>query len=222
MNCSPWLDVWQNRLYLPSTSTNPPGKMTPTKFATFMALASTALSTTSPWPSQISLQPVYTNGSIQVEHLSTAGNLDGFKMLTPAARKSADFWYFDVFSASSNQTLNIVFFNSGEFAQYPHPLAVQVSGVYPNGSDFYFEAMADEGVGLSNGPDGIKGDWKGIGTFHGSALDKPDVGYEIVLDSPVMDIYGTVIFRAVSQSLQPFVLRYLQSLRQHRRIIPAT
>ena len=101
----------------------------------------------------LDLEPVYTNGSISVEHISVAGNLDGFKMLTPAARKSADFWYFDVFSpgAGRNETLNVVFFNSGEFQQYPHPLAVQVSGTYANGTDFYFEALADEGVSIVNG-----------------------------------------------------------------------
>ncbi|KAL3291007.1 hydroxyneurosporene synthase [Colletotrichum asianum] len=72
----------------------------------------------------LELAPQYFNGTVSVEHLSVAGNLDGFKMLTPAARKSADFWYFDVFSKATKQTLNIVFFNTGEFQQYPHPLAI--------------------------------------------------------------------------------------------------
>ena len=84
--------------------------------------------------------PVYTNGSIPLEHLSTPGNLDGFRTTVPSNRKSADFWYFDVFSASTNETLNIVFFNSGWFAQYPHPLSVQVSGTFANGTDFYYES----------------------------------------------------------------------------------
>lgn len=145
----------------------------------------------------IDLKPVYTNGTVHVEHLSEAGNLDGFKMSTPAARGSADFWYFDVFSGASNQTLNIVFFNSGEFKQYPHPLAVQVSGVYANGTDFYYEALADAGVSITNGPAGITGEWKGVGSFSGSALDEPDVEYTINIDSPEMDIYGTINFKAV-------------------------
>ncbi|KAK1622014.1 hypothetical protein BDP81DRAFT_455717 [Colletotrichum phormii] len=144
----------------------------------------------------LDLPPRYHNGTVSVEHLSVAGNLDGFKMLTPAAKSSADFWYFDVVSKSTNQTLNIVFFNSGDFAQYPHPLAVQVSGVYPNGTDFYFEAMADAGVHVTNGPHGITGAWEGIGSFTGTSLDKPDVNYTININSEYMGIYGTISFKA--------------------------
>ena len=181
--------------------------MPSTKVAALIAMAGMALGAPSNVTTRsIDLEPVYTNGTISVEHLSVAGNLDGFKMTTPAARASADFWYFDVFSGSSNQTLNIVFFNSGEFSQYPHPLAVQVSGVYANGTDFYYEALADSGVSLTNGPAGITGEWKGIGSFKGSALDGPDVEYTINLDSPQMDIYGTIVFKAVGSSLRPIPL----------------
>ncbi|RYP47624.1 hypothetical protein DL769_011300 [Monosporascus sp. CRB-8-3] len=145
----------------------------------------------------------YYNGTVTVEHLSVAGNLDGFKMLTPAARGSADFWYFDVFSKTTNQTVNIVFFNSGEFAQYPHPLAVQISGVYANGTEFYFEALADDGVALANGPNGITGDWKGIGRFEGSSLSEPDVQYSITIDLTQMDIKGTINFKATLPAHYP-------------------
>lgn len=168
------------------------------KIAALTALAGLAFGAPSNTTTHLlELKPVYTNGTVSVEHLSVAGNLDGFKMTTPAARKSADFWYFDVFSGASNQTLNIVFFNSGEFSQYPHPLSVQVSGVYANGTSFYFEALADSGVSLTNGPAGVTGDWKDIGSFKGSALDQPDVEYTINLDSPQMDIYGTIVFKSV-------------------------
>lgn len=146
----------------------------------------------------LELAPEYFNGTVSVEHLSVAGNLDGFKMLTPAARASTDFWYFDVFSKATNQTLNIVFFNTGEFKLYPHPLALQVSGAYANGTDFYYEAVADSGVTITNGPKGITGDWKGVGTFDGCALDKPDVEYHISIDSSVMDINGNITFKSVS------------------------
>jgi hypothetical protein len=112
----------------------------------------------------LNLVPHYYNGTVSVEHRSVSGNLDGFKMRTPAARGSADFWYFDVLSESTNETLNIVFFNSGEFSQYPHPLAVQVSGVHANGTDFYYEAMANKGVTLTNGPNGVTGNWRGLVT----------------------------------------------------------
>lgn len=171
------------------------------KFAALTAIAGIALGAPSNMNTttrSVDLKPAYTNGTINVEHLSEAGNLDGFKMATPAARGSTDFWYFDVLSGGGgNQTLNVVFFNSGEFKQYPHPLAVQVSGVYANGTDFYFEALADEGVSITNGPAGVVGEWKGVGSFRGSALDGPEVEYTITLDSPQMDIYGTIVFKSV-------------------------
>ncbi|KAF5008057.1 hypothetical protein FDECE_5639 [Fusarium decemcellulare] len=154
-------------------------------------------------PQHLELQPQYHNGTVKVEHLSVPGNLDGFKMLTPAARSSADFWYFDVFSESTNQTLNIVFFNSGDFSQYPHPLAVQVSGVYSNGSDFYYEALADNGVSITNGPNGIYGDWKGIGSFQGSSLDARNVEYRINLDSQDMRISGSIKFKSIAPAHYP-------------------
>ncbi|RTE82733.1 hypothetical protein BHE90_002736 [Fusarium euwallaceae] len=124
-------------------------------------------------------------------------------MSTPAARKSTDFWYFDVFSKATNQTLNIVFFNSGEFKQYPHPLSVQVSGVFPNGTGFYYAALADEGVSITNGPQGIQGTWKGIGSFKGSSLDKPNVEYSIKLDSPEMGISGKIKFKSTAPAHYP-------------------
>lgn len=175
--------------------------MSSTKFAALTAMAGIALgapSNLNATTRSVDLKPAYTNGTITVEHLSEARNLDGFKMATPAARGSADFWYFDVLSGGGgNQTLNVVFFNSGEFKEYPHPLAVQVSGVYANGTGFYFEALADEGVSITNGPDGVEGEWKGVGSFKGSALDGPDVEYTITLDSPQMDISGTIVFKSV-------------------------
>ncbi|KAF5520908.1 Tyrosinase family protein asqI [Colletotrichum aenigma] len=154
----------------------------------------------------LELAPEYFNGTVSVEHLSVAGNLDGFKMLTPAARASTNFWYLDVFSKATkatNQTLNIVFFNTGEFKLYPHPLALQVFGTYANGTDFYYEALADSGFTITNGPKGITGDWKGVGTFDGSALDKPDVEYHISIDSSVMDINGNITFKSTAPTHYP-------------------
>ncbi|KAI7773651.1 hypothetical protein LA080_010213 [Diaporthe eres] len=144
--------------------------MSSIKFAALTALAGIAFGAPSNITTRsIDLKPVYTNGTISVEHLSVAGNLDGFKMSTPAARGSADFWYFDVCSSASNQTLNIVFFNSGEFSQYPQPLA-------------------------------------GVGSFKGSALDEPNVEYIINLDSPQMDIYGTIVFKSIAPAHYPYEL----------------
>ncbi|EEU43350.1 uncharacterized protein NECHADRAFT_82547 [Fusarium vanettenii 77-13-4] len=174
------------------------------KFAAFAAMSGLALAAPEKTTIRhLQLKPEYYNGTISVEHLSVPENLDGFKMSTPAARKSADFWYFDVFSKATNQTLNIVFFNSGEFKQYPHPLSVQVSGVFPNGTDFYYEALADEGVSITNSPQGIQGEWGGIGSFKGSSLEKPNVEYSIKLDSPDMGISGKIKFKSMTPAHYP-------------------
>lgn len=177
------------------------------KLAAMAAMSGVSLATCSNNTRTLNLAPVYHNVAVHVEHLPTPGNLDGFRILTPAARGSADFWYFDVFSTSTNETLKIVFFNSGKFSQYAHTLAVQVSGTYTNGTVFYYEALADAGVTLSNGPDGITGDWTGIGSFHRPALDKPDVEYTITLDSAGMDISGTIVFKSVSPTF-PYPLGF--------------
>ncbi|KAM5371750.1 hypothetical protein ACJZ2D_007815 [Fusarium nematophilum] len=76
---------------------------------TILALGTSKKSSTR----HLELKPEHYNGTVSVEHLSVAGNLDGFKMSTQAARESADLCYFDVFSKTSNQTLNIVFFQLG-------------------------------------------------------------------------------------------------------------
>ncbi|KAI0468581.1 hypothetical protein F4859DRAFT_524159 [Xylaria cf. heliscus] len=162
----------------------------------------------------LNLQPLYYNDPVSIEDLSIAGNLDGFKMSTPAARKSTDLWYFDVVSAATNQTLNIVFFNSGEFTQYPSPLAVQVSGTFANGTDFYYEALANQGVTITNGANGIKGDWKGIGSFIGSAPDNPDVEYVIDLDSAEMDIRGSIKFQSIAPARYPCALNGVSGATQ--------
>ncbi|OMP84374.1 hypothetical protein BK809_0000381 [Diplodia seriata] len=151
----------------------------------------------------LNLAPAYHNGTVHVEHLPTPGNLDGVRMLTPAARSSADFWYFDVFSASINQTVNIVLFNSCEFSQYLHPLTVQVSGVYANGTAFYHEAIADAGVSLTNSAAGITGAWKGVGSFRGTSLAQLDVEYTITLDSAAMDISGTINLKSLAPPHHP-------------------
>lgn len=138
--------------------------MSATKLAAVTAMFGTAFAAytnstgTNSTSITLNLAPEYYSGTVPIEGTSVAGNLDGFKMLNSSPLKYADFWYFDVFSQATNQTLNIVFFNTDWFSQYSHPLAVQVSGVYPNGMAFYYEALADNGVTLTSDEDGITGD----------------------------------------------------------------
>ncbi|OOO13700.1 hydroxyneurosporene synthase [Aspergillus oryzae] len=115
------------------------------------------------------LPPVYHNGSVEVENFSVPGNLDGFKMKTPANTTSFDFWYFDAFSRNTSAAINIVFFNTGDFAANPHPLTVQISGTFDNGTQFSGEALA----------------------FYGTNLEKPNVEYVVKLNSPSIGVRGT-------------------------------
>jgi hypothetical protein len=166
------------------------------------AAAASALLLTRAVADSVYLPPMYRHGSVSVEGLSEPGNLDGFKMRTPANRTSFDFWYFDAFSKTTGAAINIVFYNSGEFATNPHPLVVQVSGTFDNGTQFSAQAMASEGVVLKNDQHGISGDWKGSGaSFNGTNLKKPNVQYEIAFDSPSIGLKGTFVLKSVSQYL---------------------
>jgi hypothetical protein len=148
---------------------------------------------------RVYIPPAYHNGSVSVEGLSVPGNLDGFKMRTAANRTSFDFWYFDAFSKTTGAAINIVFYNTGDFATNPIPLAVQVSGTYDNGTEFSAQALASKGVVLKNDEEGVSGDWKGAGaSFKGTNLNKPNVSYEILLDSPSIGIKGSFVLKSVS------------------------
>jgi hypothetical protein len=148
---------------------------------------------------RVYIPPAYHNGSVSVEGLSVPGNLDGFKMRTAANRTSFDFWYFDAFSKTTGAAINIVFFNTGDFAENPNPLAVQISGTYDNGTEFFAQALASKGAVLKNDEEGVSGDWKGAGaSFSGTNLNKPNVTYEIILDSPSIGIKGTFVLKSVS------------------------
>jgi hypothetical protein len=135
---------------------------------------------------------------VTVERTSIDGNLDGPKMSTAANRSSFDFWYFDVFSPVSNEAINIVFFNSGDLKN-PNPLAVQISGTYADGTEFFGQVLAPGGALISNGSGGISGEWIGSGaSFRGTSLQKSNVEYEITLHAPSIGVEGTVNFKSVS------------------------
>lgn len=148
------------------------------------------------------LPPVYHNGSVEVEGLSVPGNLDGFKMRTSANRTSFDFWYFDAFSRNTSAAINVVFFNTGDFAANPHPLTVQVSGTLHNGTQFSGEALASGGALITNDESGITGNWLGSGaSFYGTHLEKPNVEYVVKLNSPGIGVNGTLRLKSVRSSL---------------------
>jgi hypothetical protein len=153
---------------------------------------------------RVYIPPTYHQGNVTVEGLSMPGNLDGFKMRTAANRTSFDFWYFVAFSQTTGAAINIVF-NTGDFATNANPLAVQISGTFDNGTQFSAQSLASQGAVVKNNREGVSGDWKGSGaSFNGTSLDKPNVKYEIVLNSPSIGINGIFVLNSVSGYLFTF------------------
>jgi hypothetical protein len=148
--------------------------------------------------SLLSIPPAYNNGTVTVEELSVAGNLDGPKLETAANRSSFDFWYFGAMSSTNKASVIVTFFNSAELGN-KIPLSVQVSGSFPNGSLFTGEALATADAVLSDCSGAIAGSWGGTGaSFTGTALDKPNVEYHIRLDMIDIGVKGTVTLKSVS------------------------
>ncbi|ETS82437.1 hypothetical protein PFICI_04313 [Pestalotiopsis fici W106-1] len=145
--------------------------------------------------------PVYNNVTSDVELLSDPTNLDGFKMNASAMVGGAfDFWYFDVASESTNAGVNIVFFNTGDFKYQlgnEQPLAVQLSGKFANGTEFFVQTFATEGAFIKNDECGVFADFKGAGaSFVGTNLLKDNVSYTITFDGSAGGLKGTITFKA--------------------------
>lgn len=151
------------------------------------------------WP------PVYNNVTSDVEILSDPANLDGFKMNASAMVSGAfDFWYFDVASESTDAGLNIVFFNTGDLKYSQgneQPLAMQLSGKFANGTEFFVQTMATEGAFIKNDEYGVSADFKGAGaSFVGTNLHKDNVSYTITFDGSAGGLEGTITFKSVRRS----------------------
>jgi hypothetical protein len=169
------------------------------------SLLAPALAKSVYWP------PVYNNVTSDVEILSDPNNLDGFKMNASAmVGGSFDLWYFDVMSESTDAGVNIVFFNTGDFYYQlgnDQPLAVQLTGKFANGTEFFVQTFATEGVNVKNDDSGIAADFKGAGaSFVGSNLQKSNVTYTITYDGSAGGVEGTIVFKAVSSSAQYLIL----------------
>ncbi|KAL0943327.1 uncharacterized protein CTRU02_201213 [Colletotrichum truncatum] len=151
----------------------------------------------------VELPPVMHNGSVVIEELSTPGNLDGFKMKTSANSSSYDYWWFDAVSNSNDAALNIVFYNAGDIGN-PQPLAVEISGTFGNGTRFFKQVLAPGGAVISNGPEGVSGQWKGTGaSFRGTNLEKPNVEYEVIFDSPELGVHGSLKLKSRAPAHYP-------------------
>lgn len=148
--------------------------------------------------STVHVPPTFLNGSISMENFSVAGNLDGSKMTTAANKTSFDFWYFDAMSTSDDAAINIVFFNTDNLKS-PSPLAVQISGTFPNDTQFSGQTLASDGADIRNDEHGVSGNWSGAGaSFRGTNLEDANAEYEITFDAPSIGLEGTVKLQSVS------------------------
>ncbi|EXK80641.1 hypothetical protein FOQG_14847 [Fusarium oxysporum f. sp. raphani 54005] len=149
------------------------------------------------------LAPELHNGSVTIETLSVAGNLDGFKMNTSANASSYDYWWFDVVSEEDDTALNIVFYNAGDIGN-PQPIAVEISGVFSNGTRFLNQVLSPDGATVSNGPRGVRGSWlDGRATFRGTNLEKKNVKYEVKFRSPELGVFGDIQLKSRAPAHYP-------------------
>ncbi|RYP62738.1 hypothetical protein DL769_007197 [Monosporascus sp. CRB-8-3] len=120
-------------------------------------------------------------------------------MTTSANSSSYDYWWFSLVSTEDASALNLVFYNAGDIGN-PQPLAVEVSGLFPNGTRFLTQVLEPEGAVISNGPQGISAQWLGLKAgFRGTNLEKPNVTYEVNFDSPELGIVGNIELKSVSE-----------------------
>lgn len=136
-------------------------------------------------------------GPVTVETTSVPKNLDGPKLQTSANSSSFDYWWFDLVSNTSNAALNIVFYNAGDIGN-SQPLAVEVSGVFENGTRFLNQVLEPTGATIRNDNNGVEGHWKGLeAKFRGSNLEDEHVRYDLSFDSPEIGITGHVTMNSV-------------------------
>ena len=148
-------------------------------------------------PYKLHLSPEMYNGSVVVEDLSVAGNLDGAKMRTTSNSSSFDYWWFDLVSTTDGAAVNVVFYNAGDVG-LDKPLSVEISGTFPNGTTFWNHVIETKGATISNGPRGIDAQWKNLGAgFRGTSLEQPTVEYEVKLDSPQLGVVGDIVLKSV-------------------------
>lgn len=112
-------------------------------------------------------------------------------------------WYFDAVSASTNQSICIVFYNSGAdgFVNpwWAEALSVSVTGTFANGTLYNLVAGSGSGANITYGEDdGVSVDYPGAGiSFTGSSITADEVTYTLTLDSEEIGVSGTISLTSV-------------------------
>ncbi|KAH8669029.1 hypothetical protein BX600DRAFT_266435 [Xylariales sp. PMI_506] len=149
-------------------------------------------------------------GPTTPEHYSVAGGLDQPKLSPLAANATSyDWWYFDAVSASTDQSLTLVFYDAGPLGFLEPfdlgPLSVSLAGSFSDGLPFDIIAPALGGVSIENTEDGgISADWVGSGfNFTGTSLDSASPIYTISIDAPDFGVEGTIKFQGRAPAHYP-------------------
>ncbi|GKT48754.1 tyrosinase ustQ [Colletotrichum spaethianum] len=148
------------------------------------------------------------NGTSTAEIISQAGNLDGPKLKPGVNDTTFDWWYFDAVSTTSkNESLTIVFYNSGpsSLGNPGGPLSVQISGVLANGTTFVTAVDATGGTTVENdNNNGIFSIWNGAGaSFAGTSLEHDSPEYTVTVNNPAIGVNGTLNLRSLSPPHYP-------------------
>ncbi|KZL82643.1 hypothetical protein CI238_04141 [Colletotrichum incanum] len=147
------------------------------------------------------------NGTSTAEVISQPGNLDGRKLKPGVNDTTFDWWYFDAVSTTSrNESLTIVFYNSGprSLGNPGGPLSVQISGVFANGTTFVTAVDATGGTTVQNDENGIFSVWNGAGaSFAGTSLEQGSPEYIVTIDNPAIGVNGTLTLKSVSPPHYP-------------------
>ncbi|POS69922.1 hypothetical protein DHEL01_v211683 [Diaporthe helianthi] len=150
------------------------------------------------------------DGESTAQVVSVDGGLDIPKFTPGVNDTKFDWWYFDVVSSTTIQSLTIAFFNFGkttlDLPDLGGALTVQVSGTYIDGTTFSASMAATRNASVVANDRGIASHWDGEGgdySFSGSSLDASSTRYTVSGDDPDSGGYGTVTMTSVSPPRYP-------------------
>lgn len=111
-------------------------------------------------------------------------------------------------SASTNQSLTVVFYNTGPagfITGYDKgPLTASISGTYANGTIFNLNASATGGATITFDDDAISGTWVGAGvSFRGKDTTTDHAEYTLTFNSSFIGVFGNATFKAKAPAHLP-------------------
>jgi hypothetical protein len=155
------------------------------------------------------LSPTVINGTSVANFTSAATGLNG-PQISAINGSAYDLWYFDVVSTdpTSSASVVVIFYNTAPNA-FPFVAADNTTLIaslvitFPNGtiSSAGVASMLADSATVTVEGNGASGDWHGTGM---SWKYYPTSGaYDVLIDSPALDVKGSIHFAPVSSASQP-------------------